>query len=237
MISVYRSTPRKYYRDSRDFQFIGRVFEALFNYLKMNVDLASANPLSANSDVHLLPLLAKTLGFESKHEYNTEELRALCSCFSSIIRKKGSFDGISEAINAFLSAKGLEAIDVVASRNPEDYMDLSIYLPIEVGDTSLLEDVFDYTMPAGMTYNFVRAIGSREDSTTEIRTSDKVWNKPYSADEIGQVSKADSTNKVNTTRPDQIADGRDSLTALSTSSLGAVVGANNSSDAADGQGE
>lgn len=219
MISVYESTPRKYYDDSRDFQFLGRVFEVLFNYLKMNVDLSLSNQISANSDIRMLPLLAKTLGFESKHEYNTEDLKALCSSFVSIVRKKGSMEGINEAVSAFLSAQNIET-EASPERNPSDYMDLQVYLPAEVRDATLLEDVFDYILPAGMTYNFVTASSSRKPSTTESGFVGKAWHKAYSPAETGQV-----TSASNATRPDQVPDSeRNSLTGLSSFALGAVVG-------------
>ena len=231
MISVYRSTPRKYYDDSRDFQFIGRLFEALFNYLKMNVDLAQYDQLSSNSDVRMLPLLAKTLGFESKHEYNTEDLKALCSSFASILRKKGSIGGIEDAVNAFLSAQNI-GTEAYPSRNPEDYMDLTIYLPEDAGDTALLEDVFDYILPAGMTYNFVRAQAARDPSTTELRASSRVTHGKYFIPDLGRVTRNEAEYNpavdpaVNASRPDQFEskDKRDKLTSMSTFALGAVVG-------------
>lgn len=226
MISVYRSTPRTYYDDSRDFQFIGRLFEALFNYLKMNVDLSRYDQLSSNSDVRMLPLLAKTLGFESKHEYNTEDLKALCSSFASILRKKGSIGGIEDAVNAFLSAQNI-GTEAYPSRNPNDYMDLTIYLPEDAGDTALLEDVFDYILPAGMTYNFVRAQAARDPSTTELRASSRVTHGKYPIPDLGRVTRGEAEGSpVNASRPDQFEskDKRDKLTSMSTFALGAVVG-------------
>lgn len=229
MISVYRSTPRKYYDDSRDFQFIGRLFEALFNYLKMNVDLAQYDQLSSNSDVRMLPLLAKTLGFESKHEYNTEDLKALCSSFASILRKKGSIGGIEDAVNAFLSAQNI-GTEAYPSRNPLDYMDLTIYLPEDAGDTALLEDVFDYILPAGMTYNFVRAQAARDPSTTELRASSRVTHMKYLKSNLesnlGRVTRGEAASPVNASRPDQFESEteRKKLASMSTFALGAVVG-------------
>lgn len=228
MIGVYESLPRKYYADSRDFQFIGRVFEAAFNYMKMNADLARKSKIPSECDVRMLPLLAKTLGFDSKHEYNTEDFRALCSSFVGIVRKKGSIEGITEAIKAFLSAQNIE-LEAYPDRNESDYMDLRIFLPTEVKDTSLLEDVFDYILPAGMTYNFVYATSVKEPSTTEMTTAKSgVWHKTYGDASLGEVS----VSGANADRPDRMlatgevpdAADREAMDSLSTFALGKVVG-------------
>ena len=46
MIKTKNLTPENYYKQSRDFQLIGRIFDFVLNYLKTNVDAVSNNPFS-----------------------------------------------------------------------------------------------------------------------------------------------------------------------------------------------
>ena len=57
MINVYKSLPRTYYNNSRDFQIFGRVYELLLNYILTNVDIVGNIPLSDNTPIELSSLL------------------------------------------------------------------------------------------------------------------------------------------------------------------------------------
>ena len=86
MIKLQDYTPDVYYNESRDFQFIGRLYDIVLNYVKTNADLLYDLPLSDNSDSQFIELLAFTLGFQPKHKYTAKHLRAICSVFSDILR-------------------------------------------------------------------------------------------------------------------------------------------------------
>ena len=61
MIKLQDYTPEVYYRESRDFQFIGRLYDLVLNYVKTNADLIYSLPLSDNSDNQFIDLMAMTL--------------------------------------------------------------------------------------------------------------------------------------------------------------------------------
>ena len=159
MIRTRNIVPDVYYNQSRDFQFLGRVFEVLFNYSKMNVDLAKENQLSNNSEDSLVNLLTKTLGFETKHQYNTQDLKAICGVFNSLIRQKGSIIAIENACKTLMSVQNKDAILVVDDEEVEHERThvLDIYVPAELTDLILLEDLFDYILPAGYDYRFIKS--------------------------------------------------------------------------------
>ena len=77
MIKLQDYTPEVYYKSSRDFQFIGRLYDLVLNYVKTNADSIYYNPLSDNSNQGMTELLALTLGFRSKYHYTTKQLRAI----------------------------------------------------------------------------------------------------------------------------------------------------------------
>lgn len=99
-MKVSRFVPQVYYKESRDFSYIGRLYEIVFNYLKTGVDLVSSNPLDNDVSTSIIDLLATTLGFESKHEYTIKDLVAICSAFSYMLKKKGTLESIETCVRA-----------------------------------------------------------------------------------------------------------------------------------------
>lgn len=80
MIKTQTLTPEIYYKQSRDFQFFGRLYDVLFNYLKTEIDLIRSFPLNNTQDTSFLELLLRTLGFGNMREYQTNQLIGLARC-------------------------------------------------------------------------------------------------------------------------------------------------------------
>ena len=179
MIKVQKLVPEIYYSQSRDFQFLGRVFEVLANYVKMNIDLVAENPLSKNSDDKMINLLTTTLGFETKHDYNTQDLRAICNVFVDLVRRKGAKSSIEDACRTLMSVQNLSGYLSVEDEEEEDSIThehaktytINIYIPAELTDLILLEDLFDYILPAGYEYRFIRSLKTPEILNTFKTTS------------------------------------------------------------------
>ena len=173
LIKFQDLTPEVYYKRSRDFQYIGRLFDLVLNNAKMNTDIISSLPLNPDMDPRLLDLLALTLGFKSKHEYNTKQLAALCSIFPFVLRNKGSKLAIETACNALLNAEGITKEASVEVSNQT----VSIFLPSELSDLNLLKDLLNYILPAGMSCSIVReATLVPPSSTTSVSYNDYVVN-------------------------------------------------------------
>ena len=173
MIRLQDTTPKVYYEQSRDFQYIGRLFDIVLNSVKTNADLLYTLPISDNSDKRLVDLMTLTLGFKSKHNYNVKQLSALCSAFASIIKNKGSITGISTAVNTLISAEG------ITQEFECEFLDnnttIRIYLPMELTDTNLLKDLLVYILPAGMKYELIKSgIINLPKTITEGATEDSV---------------------------------------------------------------
>ena len=173
LIKFQDLTPEVYYKRSRDFQYIGRLFDLVLNNAKMNTDIISSLPLNPDMDPRLLDLLALTLGFKSKHEYNTKQLAALCSIFPFVLRNKGSKLAIETACNALLNAEGITKEASIEVKNQT----VSIFLPSELSDLNLLKDLLNYILPAGMSCSIVReATLVPPSSTTLVNYNDSVVN-------------------------------------------------------------
>ena len=173
LIKFQDLTPEVYYKRSRDFQYIGRLFDLVLNNAKMNTDIISSLPLNPDMDPRLLDLLALTLGFKSKHEYNTKQLAALCSIFPFVLRNKGSKLAIETACNALLNAEGITKGASIEVSNQT----VSIFLPSELSDLNLLKDLLNYILPAGMSCSLVQeATLVPPSSTTLVNYQDYVVN-------------------------------------------------------------
>ena len=163
MIKTKNLVPDIYYDQSRDFQFLGRTLEVVFNYLKTNIDLVKENPVSKNSSEKMVNLLSKTVGFDTKHLYSTQDLKAICEVFSDLVRKKGSKEAIENACKTLMSVQNVGGDPRVVEAKDENlnrlYM-LNIYVPSDLKDIVLLEDLFNYILPAGYDYRFIRGVES-----------------------------------------------------------------------------
>lgn len=171
MIKLQDLTPAIYYNQSRDFQFIGRLYDLVLNYSKTNAANLYNLPVGKNMDEQLLNLLALTLGFKPTKNYNSKQLRAICSVLPTILRHKGSIQALVFATNALLAAEGV--------RQPLDYtmhpkQGITLYVAQELDDLSLFTDLLDYLLPAGLSCTVVKESQSVHDIKTTLSVTDTV---------------------------------------------------------------
>lgn len=170
MIKLQELTPSVYYEQSRDFQFIGRLYDIVLNYVKTNADNLYTLPIGKNMDEKLLNLLAFTLGFQSKHHYNSKQLLAICSVLPLILKNKGSLNAILIAVNSILYAEGInQALDYEFKDN-----NLVLYLSPDLSDLTLLKDIMVYILPAGIGCDMIKEIQSVNEIKTILTTKDEV---------------------------------------------------------------
>lgn len=170
MIKLQELTPSVYYEQSRDFQFIGRLYDIVLNYVKTNADNLYTLPIGKNMDEKLLNLLAFTLGFQSKHHYNSKQLLAICSVLPLILKHKGSLNAILIAVNSILYAEGInQALDYEFKDN-----NLVLYLSPDLSDLTLLKDIMIYILPAGIGCDMIKEIQSVTKIKTILTAKDEV---------------------------------------------------------------
>lgn len=171
MIKLQDLTPAVYYNQSRDFQFIGRLYDLVLNYSKTNAANLYNLPIEKNMDEQLLNLLALTLGFKPTKNYNSKQLRAICSVLPTILKHKGSIQALVLATNALLAAEGV--------KQPLDYtmhpkQGITLYVAQELDDLSLFTDLLDYLLPAGLSCTVVKESQYIEKATTTLSVTDTV---------------------------------------------------------------
>ena len=174
MIKLRNLTPDVYYNESRDFQFIGRLFDVVLNSVKTEADLLYNVPLNDDSNEKLLELMSLTLGFKPKHQYNTKQLRAICKVFPEILKNKGSIKAVTIACNAIFNAAGEEQSLDYDFKSLTDHTELNLYIPQNFGNINLINDLLYYILPAGMNCNIIRELHLNADSYTKLQTVDEL---------------------------------------------------------------
>jgi len=174
MIKLQDLTPDIYYKQSRDFQFIGRLYDVVLNYVKTNADMIYSVPSADAAGSKMIDLLALTLGFTAKHDYNVKQLTAICSILPLILKNKGNIQSILLIGQALLNSEGVtEAFGYnIDETNP--YL-IQIYIPPSLSDINLLKDLLVYVLPAGMMAEVVRASSQSQIATTSVAPTSTVY--------------------------------------------------------------
>jgi len=168
MIKFQEQVPSVYINASRDFQYLSWLINIVLNSVKHNVDDLYNLP-STNADPRLTELLAMTLGFKVKRNYDQTQLAALVAALPRILKYKGTITAVTMAGNALVAASG-----TIGSFRIKEIVDgeLSVVLPKGLVDISLFTDLLPYVLPAGMTCRIARADQVPKTYTTKVAYSD-----------------------------------------------------------------
>ena len=153
MINIKDQIPSIYYDASRDFQVLGHLYEVVLNYIKTNTDMLYLLPNGMEVDTRVTELLATTLGFKLRRNYDSAQLAALVSIFPQLLKIKGTLKAVDLAGNALVKASG--ALGVFTSKI-ENHV-LMVHIPIEVSDITLFIDLLPYILPAGIRVSIIRS--------------------------------------------------------------------------------
>lgn len=193
MIKLEELTPKVYYKQSRDFQFIGRLYDLVLNSIQTNTELTNYLPLDRNTDQQLLNLAAFTLGFKLKHNYNIAQLTALCNVFSYALKNKGNIKSIVSVCDAVLNAEGIRSSTTYALNGTN----IILYLPSTLTDITLLRDLLDYILPAGMSCTFVKeTVASINAIDTATGTSDDIVKYIIKSNDYNNYNKIKKPNEI-----------------------------------------
>jgi hypothetical protein len=151
MINLYNQVPSIYTSASRDFQYLSWLYNVVLNNVKHNVDDLYNLP-TTRSNPKLTELLAMTLGFKVKRNYDEKQLTALVAILPSVLKYKGTSKAILMAAKTLVKATGsLGEADVEVEGT-----EIVVTLPKDLIDVTLFLDLLNYILPAGMTCRVVR---------------------------------------------------------------------------------
>lgn len=152
MINIKNQVPSVYYDASRDFQVLGHLFEVVLNYTKTNADMLYLLPDGITTDARATELLAMTLGFKLKRNYDKAQLAALVSIFPRLLKIKGTIQAIELAGNALVKAAGVQGS--FTSQLTGNV--LTVKIPQELTDITLFMDLLPYILPFGIRVSIIR---------------------------------------------------------------------------------
>jgi hypothetical protein len=158
MIKFREQVPSVYTDASRDFQYLGWLVNVVFNSVKHNIDTIYKLP-NAKAGPELAELLAITLGFTVKRNYNQAQLAALANVIPSLLRYKGTKKAIEIAGNALIKASGTSgsfSCDLVDNT-------LEVVVPQDLVDLALFIDLLPYIIPAGLSCKLARKTQYKDD--------------------------------------------------------------------------
>jgi hypothetical protein len=168
MIKFKNQVPTIYTKASRDFQYLSWLIDIVLNSVKHNVDSLYDLP-NTQADPKLTELLAMTLGFKVKRNYNQKQLAALVAALPKILKYKGTETAIYYAGNALIAASG--AVGNFHSEVVDG--ELQATLPEKLVDIALFNDLLPYILPAGMSSRIIRTNAFTKGITTQLNYSDK----------------------------------------------------------------
>ena len=164
MISIKNQVPSVYYDASRDFQLLGHLYEVVLNYTKTNADMLYLLPNRIEADTRTTELLATTLGFKLRRNYDKAQLAALVSIFPQLLKIKGTQRAVDLAGNALVKASGVPG---VFSSKIVNHV-LTINIPIELSDITLFIDLLPYILPFGIRVSIVRTTTLKQEVSLPV---------------------------------------------------------------------
>jgi hypothetical protein len=169
MINIKDQLPSVYYDASRDFQVLGHLYEVVLNYVKTNADMLYLLPNGIEEDTRATELLATTLGFKLRRNYDKAQLAALVSIFPQLLKVKGTKKAIDLAGYALVKASGVPG--TFDSHIDKESHVLTVRIPIELSDITLFMDLLPYILPFGIRVSVIRNTVEHEKVSTSIGTT------------------------------------------------------------------
>ena len=158
MIKTQFLVPEYYYKESRDFQLFGRLYDVVFNYLKTEIDLIRSFPANNTQSTTFLELILRTLGLNLKRNYEINQLRDLVTVWTKIIRNKGSLNAIETLVKTILRSDGNSNDYIITLLTPQNSgtevptIVIQMKELVSSQESSLLEECLNYILPIGVSF-------------------------------------------------------------------------------------
>ena len=157
MIRLDELVPSVYVNESRDFQFISRLYTLLQNSVKGDIDTLKGiySPFEINN--RLLPLLANFMGFYPSIDIDDRSMRYILANFPLMIKNKGNKKGIKLAVETLLQIENITNANISIEFHSEKNFacEISIYYASsgKINNFVLLNELLSYVLPVGTRYS------------------------------------------------------------------------------------
>lgn len=186
--------PEVYVNESRDFALLVRAYDCIFQGVKFDIDSMKYVTDTQRCNDRVLQLLQTKVGFFSEAKINNEDMRYILRAFPYIIRNKGSYSAIIQAVYVFLKISNIKSDIFIYEEIIDGNRTHNIRIGIEekVRDISILEEILKYVVPAGyyVSYFFYKKwqideIYSYKDSVLMYVVSNKLNSQVRGSNELG----------------------------------------------------
>lgn len=160
MIRIQRNVPSVYIDESRDFQLLCRLWEVWFAGAKNRADSIPHILDPDIADDSLLELLCTRVGFFPRIKIDAAVLREIIKAFPFIVKKKGTKEGIEQAVYTILKAEedpralGEISVEITTRQeNGESVADILISTQNKIYNKDALQELLRYVIPFGFIYS------------------------------------------------------------------------------------
>ena len=152
--------PDVYIKGSRDFQLFCNLFDCVNGSLKYDIDSICDVTDTNQCNERLMPYLQTKLGFWTDVKIRAENLRTIMKGFIYAVRNKGSIKGVEQAVQIFLKIAKIKTnvhIEVInePKNGTQDSYTVIIGTEQYLGDTTILDEILRYILPAGYAHRYV----------------------------------------------------------------------------------
>lgn len=155
MFRLQDNVPEIYVNESRDFQLVCRMMDAVQGSTKYKIDSLIHTSNTKECNASLLQHLKYKLGFFDDVDLTDEQLRFVLMGFPYIVRYKGSKKAIEDTMNLYF-----RLMNIPVEKKDIDIDNVNYHIKIGFSstpkDTKILDVLFKYILPTGYTvgYNF-----------------------------------------------------------------------------------
>lgn len=151
-----------YCEQSRDFQLLCRLIDCIFNGSKNDCDEITHLLHTKTVSGVLLPLLQSKLGFFSTKDINNNSMRIILDAFPTLIKYKGSKQGIIYAINTFVKIEKITSpiyVQIINTQiingRTENVYKIKIGINKKISNSYILDELLKYIIPTGYVVEYV----------------------------------------------------------------------------------
>ena len=171
--------PDVYVKGSRDFQLFCNLFDCINSGIKFDIDSIPYILDTNQCNERLIPYLQTKLGFWTKEKISAEKLRIILKGFPYAVKNKGSIIGIEQAVQIFLKVINIKTsvhIEIIniPQNSTESAYTVVIGTEKYLGDTTILDEILKYIIPAGYGIRYVFYADTTFESGIEHADSVKV---------------------------------------------------------------
>lgn len=171
MFRLADNVPEVYVQKSRDFQLFTRLYDSVFNGVKYSTDALQLTLNTKECNQSLLELLKTKLGLFSDVTLTDHELRCVLQAFPTLIRHKGSWQGVDDILNLFQRINlnhGDRGHVNKETANEENYQ-IVLEFNQPLNNDKLLMELLRYVLPTGYTVVYTVAETSMANTTITLK--------------------------------------------------------------------